>query len=153
MLSWKVAEVFERDTTAAGSIGSGYTYSGHPVGAAAALACIAETKRLNVIENAATRGTQLFKGLKNLAAKHEIIGDVRGGYGLMSALELTSDRKSKAAPDKATVDAIYKKSYANGVMIRVSGPNVILSPPLVISEAEVDTVIAALDAAFLALSR
>ena len=153
MLNWKVAEIFERDTTGAGAIGSGYTYSGHPVGAAAALACIAETKRLNVTKNAAARGTQIFKGLKNLAVKHEIIGDVRGGYGLMSALELTSDRKTKAKPIKATVDDIYQRVYENGVMIRVSGPNIILSPPLVISEAEVNTVIAALDTALTAVSQ
>ena len=153
MLNCKVAEVFEKDTTGAGAIGSGYTYSGHPVGAAAALACIAETKRLNVTENAAARGAQLFTGLKNFAAKHEIVGDVRGGYGLMSAVELTSDRKTKAKPLKATVDAIYQQAYENGVMIRVSGPNIILSPPLIISEAEVNAVIAALDAAFTAVGR
>lgn len=153
MLNCKVAEVFEKDTTGAGAIGSGYTYSGHPVGAAAALACIAETKRLNVTENAAARGAQLFTGLKNLTAKHEIVGDVRGGYGLMSAVELTSDRKTKAKPLKATVDAIYQQAYENGVMIRVSGPNIILSPPLIISEAEVNAVIAALDAAFTAVGR
>ena len=153
MLNCKVAEVFEKDTTGAGAIGSGYTYSGHPVGAAAALACIAETKRLNVTENAAARGAQLFTGLKNLTAKHEIVGDVRGGYGLMSAIELTSDRKTKAKPLKATVDAIYQQAYENGVMIRVSGPNIILSPPLIVSEAEVNAVIAALDAAFTAVGR
>ncbi len=153
MLNCKVAEVFEKDTTGAGAIGSGYTYSGHPVGAAAALACIAETKRLNVTENAAARGAQLFTGLKNLTAKHEIVGDVRGGYGLMSAVELTSDRKTKAKPLKATVDAIYQQAYENGVMIRVSGPNIILSPPLVVSEAEVDIVIAALDMALTAVSQ
>ena len=153
MLNCKVAEVFEKDTTGAGAIGSGYTYSGHPVGAAAALACIAETKRLNVTENAAARGAQLFTGLKNFAAKHEIVGDVRGGYGLMSAVELTSDRKTKAKPLKATVDAIYQQAYENGVMIRVSGPNIILSPPLIISEAEVNAVIAALDGAFTAVGR
>ena len=153
MLNCKVAEVFEKDTTGAGAIGSGYTYSGHPVGAAAALACIAETKRLNVAENAAARGAQLFTGLKNFAAKHEIVGDVRGGYGLMSAVELTSDRKTKAKPLKTTVDAIYQQAYENGVMIRVSGPNIILSPPLIISEAEVNAVIAALDAAFTAVGR
>jgi len=153
MLNCKVAEVFEKDTTGAGAIGSGYTYSGHPVGAAAALACIAETKRLNVTENAAARGAQLFTGLKNLTAKHEIVGDVRGGYGLMSAVELTSDRKTKAKPLKATVDAIYQQAYENGVMIRVSGPNIILSPPLIVSEAEVNAVIAALDAAFTAVGR
>ena len=151
MLNSKVAEVFERDTTGVGAVGSGYTYSGHPVGAAAALACIAETKRLNVTENAAVRGMQMFKGLKKLATKHEMIGDVRGGYGLMSAVELTSDRKTKAKPVKASVDAIYQKAYENGVIIRISGPNVILSPPLIISETEVNCIITALDTAFTAV--
>ena len=151
MLNSKVTEVFERDTTGVGAIGSGYTYSGHPVGAAAALACIAETKRLNVTENAAARGMQMFKGLKKLATKHEMIGDVRGGCGLMSAVELTSDRKTKAKPVKASVDAIYQKAYENGVIIRISGPNVILSPPLVISKTEVNCIITALDTAFTAV--
>jgi adenosylmethionine-8-amino-7-oxononanoate aminotransferase len=54
---------------------------------------------------------------------------------------------------KATVDDIYQRVYENGVMIRVSGPNIILSPPLVISEAEVNTVIAALDTALTAVSQ
>ncbi len=147
MLNEMVAEVFENDTSGAGSIGSGYTYSGHPVGAAAALACIHETKRLAVNENAAARGTQLFDGLKALAEKHDIIGDVRGGHGLMTAIELTSDRTTKAAPDKAIAGAIYKDTYANGVMVRVSGPNIILSPPLIITEGETVKIIAALDGA------
>ncbi len=147
MLNDLVAEVFENDTSGAGAIGSGYTYSGHPVGAAAAVACIKETQRLAVNENAAARGAQMFEGLKALAEKHEIIGDVRGGHGLMTAMELTSDRATKAAPDKALVGSIYKDTYASGVMVRVSGPNIILSPPLVISEAETSKVIDALDAA------
>ncbi len=148
MLNEEIARTFETDTTGAGAIGSGYTYSGHPVGAAAALACIAETKRLAVNENAAARGKQMFEGLRALADKHEMIGDVRGGHGLMTAIEMTSNRQSKAPPEKAAVGAVYQKTYDKGVMIRVSGPNIILSPPLIISEAEVNAVIAALDSAF-----
>ena len=147
MLNEKVTDVFENDTSGAAAIGSGYTYSGHPVGAAAAVACIKETQRLAVNENAAARGKQMFEGLKSLIEKHEIIGDVRGGHGLMTAIELTSDRATKAAPDKAVAGAIYNDTCANGVMVRVSGPNIILSPPLVISEGETAKVIAALDAA------
>ena len=146
MLNEKVADVFEQDQTAGGMIGSGYTYSGHPVGAAAAIACIAETKRLNVIDNAASRGRQLHEGLSQLAQKHDIVGDVRGGHGLMCALELTSDKATKSMPDKAVAAQIYKTTYENGVMVRVSGPNIILSPPLVITEAEVTGILNALDA-------
>jgi len=147
MLNNKVAEVFENDKTGGAAIGSGYTYSGHPVGAAAAIACLNETQRLDVPVNAAIRGTQMIEGLRKLADKHEIVGNVRGGHGLMSALELTSDRATKAAPDKATVGKVYKTAYENGVMIRISGPNIILSPALVISEAEVSQIIGALDVA------
>jgi hypothetical protein len=150
MLNQKIAEVFESDTTGQASIGSGYTYSGHPVGAAAAIACVKETLRLKVNENAAVRGIQIFDGVKRLAEKYEIIGDVRGGHGLMTALELTSDRTTKAAPKKDKLNAIYKAIYQNGVMVRVSGPNVILSPPLVISEKETAMIIDAIDAAMAA---
>lgn len=69
----------------------------------------------------------------------------------MSALELTSNRKTKVKPVKATVDAIYQKAYENSVMIRISGPNVILSTPSVISETEVNTVISALETTFTAV--
>ena len=150
MLNQKIAEAFEEDTTGKAAIGSGYTYSGHPVGAAAAIACVKETLRLEVNKNAASRGKQIFEGVKGLVEKYEIIGDVRGGHGLMTALELTSDRNTKSAPKKDKVNAIYKSIYQNGVMVRVSGPNVILSPPLVISEKETAIIIDAIDAAMAA---
>lgn len=145
MVSDHVAEAFENDTSGKGAIGSGYTYSGHPVGAAAAIACLKETERLNVKDNAAARGKQLFEGLRKLFMKHELIGDVRGGHGLMCALELVSDRATKAPIDKATIGKVHKTAYDNGAMIRVSGNNIILSPPLVLSEAHVETILGALD--------
>jgi hypothetical protein len=146
MISEQVAQVFESDETGKAAIGHGYTYSGHPVGAAAALATLAETKRLNVNENAAARGAELHAGLLALQQKHSAIGDVRGGHGLMHAVELVSDRATKAAPDKATPGRIQKAAYQAGAMIRVSGPNIILSPPLVLTSADVQTILSALDA-------
>lgn len=151
MISDGVSEVFENDTTGKGAIGSGYTYSGHPVGAAAAIACLHETQRLNVKENAAARGEQLFAGLQDLAAKHDVIGDVRGGYGLMCALELVSDRGTKAPIDKPSIGQVQKAAYEAGAMIRVSGNNIILSPPLVLSESDVSTILTALDQGFKSL--
>lgn len=150
MISAAVAELFENDTSGKGAIGSGYTYSGHPVGAAAAIACLKETLRLEIKDNAAARGAQLIKGLKALQQKHGIIGDVRGGHGLMCALELVSDRKSKAPIDKAVIGRIYHKTMKAGVMVRVSGPNIILSPPLIIDASHVDAIVAALDHGFTA---
>jgi adenosylmethionine-8-amino-7-oxononanoate aminotransferase len=150
MISDKVAEVFEGDTSGKGAIGSGYTYSGHPVGAAAAVACLKETGRLRVKDNAAERGTQLFQGLLALQDKYSAIGDVRGGHGLMCALELVADRQTKAPIDKKIIGAVHRTTYENGALIRVSGNNIILSPPLVLSAADVDTILSALDAGFAA---
>lgn len=151
MISEQVAEVFEGDASGKAAIGHGYTYSGHPVGAAAALACLRETKRLNVKDNAAARGAQLFDGLKALQAKYELIGDVRGGHGLMLALELVGDRASKKPVDKSVPGKIQKATYAAGAMIRVSGPNIILSPPLVLTEADAQVILDALEAGFKAV--
>ncbi|MEM9012787.1 MAG: aspartate aminotransferase family protein [Pseudomonadota bacterium] len=146
MISEEVAQVFEANGDAAGTIGSGYTYSGHPVGAAAAVACLTETLRLDVPTNATARGAQLYDGLRALAEKHEVIGDVRGGHGLMCAIELVADRETKAPADKATGLRVQEAAYRNGAMIRVSGPNIILSPPLIIAEADIAAILDGLDA-------
>ncbi|PKP75943.1 MAG: aspartate aminotransferase family protein [Alphaproteobacteria bacterium HGW-Alphaproteobacteria-6] len=151
MVADAVAEVFESDTTGKGAIGSGYTYSGHPVGAAAAIACLQETERQQVHLNAAARGDQLFAGLQALMARHEVIGDVRGGHGLMCALELVADRASKTPIDKKTIGKVHRATYEAGVMIRVSGNNIILSPPLVVSETDVAKILSALEAGFSSL--
>jgi len=146
MIADHVAEVFEKDETGRAAIGHGYTYSGHPVGAAAAIACLAETRRLNVAENAAARGAELYAGIRALKDRHDAIGDVRGGHGLMLALELVSDRATKAAPDKSVAAKVQAAAYQAGAMIRVSGPNIILSPPLVLTSADAQVILGALDA-------
>ncbi len=149
MLGDRMIEAFEENPSA--KIGHGYTYSGHPVGAAAALACLAETKRLNVVENAAARGTQLYDGCLKLMKKHDIIGDVRGGHGLMTAVEMVSDRATKKPIDPGSAMKVQEIAYQSGAMVRVSGPNLILSPPLVLTEADADTILSALDAGFSAI--
>lgn len=140
-----IAQAFETDKTSFGAIGHGYTYSGHPVGCAAGLAALGETKRLKLNENAAARGIELAAALEVLKAKHQVIGDVRS-KGLMAALELVSDRATKMPADKKTMAAVADATYEAGVMIRVSGNNIILSPPLIITSADVATIADALDA-------
>jgi putrescine---pyruvate transaminase len=144
MISEKVVETFENNDDAFGNIGHGYTYSAHPVGAAAALAALAETKRLNVADNAAARGDELLAGCKDLMSRHEGVGDVRG-KGLMVCLELVEDRASKTAVAKSVMGEVFEKTYEAGVMVRVSGNNVILSPPLILTADNVSTIVTALD--------
>ena len=148
MLGDRLVDAFEGNAEA--KIGHGYTYSGHPVGAAAALACLAEMQRQNVTETAAARGAQLYQGCLALQEKYEAIGDVRGGHGLMTAIEVVSNRAAKTA-DGATAMQVQEVAYRAGAMVRVSGPNIILSPPLVLSEADASAILSALDAGFAAL--
>ena len=82
LMSDQLAEVFENDRSADGGIFHGYTYSAHPVGAAAVTACLSETLRLDTKTNAAARGAQLYQGVKKLQDKYDVVGDVRGGEGL-----------------------------------------------------------------------
>ena len=143
MVSEAFAEVFEKGPADTASIFHGYTYSAHPVGAAAALACIRESQRLAINENAAPRGAQLFEGLEALKSKYDVVGDVRGGHGLMSALELVGEGKTPASMD--VVGHVAAKAYEAGAMVRVGGNNILMSPPLIIEEDEVNTILSALD--------
>ncbi len=148
MISDQVAAAFETGETDA-TIGHGYTYSGHPVGAAAALATLGVyAERPDLTENAAARGTQMYEGLKALKEKYDLIGDVRGGHGLMMAIECVSDRATRVPADKGTVSRVFEETYAAGAMIRMSGHNLIMSPSLILNEDEANSILAALDAGF-----
>ena len=144
LMSETLVDAFESDKTGKASIGHGYTYSGHPVGAAAALATLAEMKCRDVPRNAAARGKELMAGLERLKARHALVGDVRG-KGLMAALELVSDRVKKTPAAKDVVQRVFETTYARGVMVRVSGNTMILSPPLIITAEHVARIIDALD--------
>lgn len=69
----------------------------------------------------------------------------------MLAIELVGDRASKSAPPKAQPGVVQAAAYQAGAMVRVSGPNIILSPPLVLTEADAQVILDALDAGFAAL--
>jgi putrescine---pyruvate transaminase len=145
LLNEKVVEVFEQDKSSFGNIGHGYTYSAHPVGAAAALACIPLFEKHDVARNAAARGAEMLAAAEALKAKHAIVGDVRG-KGLMTALEIVADTAKKTPAAKDTMQKIFDGAYDADVMIRISGNTIILSPPLVITAGDVAAIIAAVDA-------
>lgn len=150
MIHARVAEVFESGGGMA-SVDTGYTYSGHPVGAAAALACLAETNRIKPWENAAARGPELKAGLEALAAQYDVVGDVRG-EGLMCAMEFVGDRAAKTPAAPAVSATFQKAAYEAGTMIRVSGPNAIFSPPLIVTAEDVQTMLASAEAGLRAVS-
>ncbi|WP_435139767.1 aminotransferase class III-fold pyridoxal phosphate-dependent enzyme [Pseudopelagicola sp. nBUS_19] len=150
MFSDMVAEVFESDNSEAHGIFHGYTYSAHPVGAAAVVATLSETLRLDARSNAEARGTQLYQGALELAKKYDIIGDVRGGHGLMTGIELVANKAAKTPMDGATMQRVHQAAYEAGTMVRLGGNNILMSPPLTISETEVNTILSALSTGFAA---
>ncbi|MGB0798074.1 MAG: aminotransferase class III-fold pyridoxal phosphate-dependent enzyme [Planktomarina sp.] len=142
LVSDKVAEAFESDQSGEAGIYHGYTYSAHPVGMAAVSACLSETIRLDLKTHAAARGDQLFAGLQKLMSEFNIIGDVRGGHGLMAAIELVSDRDSKTPMEMGGVKRIQGATYDAGTMVRIGGNNLMASPPLTLTSDDVDKILA-----------
>ena len=70
----------------------------------------------------------------------------------MTAMEMVSDRDTKKPIDGGTAATVQEVAYQNGAMVRVSGPNLILSPALVLTEDDANTILAALDAGLKAAS-
>ncbi|MCW6507819.1 aminotransferase class III-fold pyridoxal phosphate-dependent enzyme [Lichenifustis flavocetrariae] len=147
----RVERAFKADNSAMGTISHGYTYSGHPVGCAAALACLRETAALDVVTTARREGDYLLAAFRGMADRFETIGNVRG-KGLMMAIEVVSDRAVKTPAGKTYMAALAKATYEAGALVRVLGHTIILSPALVIKRHECDEIVAALQAAFAAAS-
>lgn len=122
----------------------GFTYNGHPVCCAAGLKNIEIIEREGLVENAARMGSHLLSRLEELR-EFDLVGDVRG-LGLMAAIELVSDRDKKTGfnpPGKAGL-MVTGKAYQSGLICRNTYDTVTLSPPLVISKEEIDTIVAIL---------
>ena len=145
----RVAEGFLKGDAGLGSIGHGYTYSGHPVAAAAGLATLDILEREDVIGNAARQGEHLMARLRDIVSRSRLVGDVRG-VGLMVCLELVADqgRKTPLPRGAKEVAAVARSAYRRGAMVRTSGSNIIMSPALTISREEIDALCDALDGAF-----
>jgi putrescine aminotransferase len=151
-LSHKVADAFLDDSSGAGTIAHGYTYSGHPVAAAAALATLDVLESQDVAGNAARVGAHLQARLADFAQRFSFVGDVRG-RGLMSGIEMVSDKAARTSLTRSSdiPQRVAREAYQRGAMVRISGPNMILSPPLVITREEIDHLVDILEASFAAV--
>jgi putrescine---pyruvate transaminase len=147
MVNERINDAYMTNTDPFGGLFHGYTYTGHPVGCAAALATLDETYEANLAGNAKEVGSYLISRLKGLQDKYEMIGEVRG-VGLMMSLDLVSDRSTKAPAAKELMGPLADHAWEAGVMIRVSGNVIIMSPPLVLTKEEADKIADGLDYAF-----
>ncbi len=122
----------------------GYTYSGHPVASAVALKNIEILKRDKIIARVKKRiGPYFQRRMRETFADHPLVGEVRG-IGLLAAIELVADRAERRIfPRERNVGIICRDhSFENGLIMRAIRDTMVLAPPLVITEAEVEKVLA-----------
>lgn len=129
---------------------TGLTYCGHPLSCAAGVAAIEAYAEEKLIERSRSLGKSLCESLLQMQARHPVIGDVRGGHGLFAVLELVRDRASREplAPwpeTHAALKALVAEALDAGVSFATRGNLIILAPPLVISEADLDDALSLLD--------
>ena len=122
-----------------GIFGHGYTYSSHPVPAAVALETLKIYEERDIVAQARSVGPRMQAGIRS-HADHPLIGEARG-IGLIGAVELVRDKTTKESFDpKAGVAAhLVRRAQHHGAILRnMPGDVVAFSPPLIISEAEID---------------
>jgi len=119
-----------------------YTYSGHATCCAVGLRNLEILEKEGLVENAAKMGARLLAGMQTLM-EFKAVGEVRG-LGLMVAVELVADRTTKAAFDPAqkVIGRVKAALEERGLFTRVVRDIILLAPPLVISAAQVDRIIA-----------
>ncbi len=126
-----------------GEFNHGYTYSGHPVACAVALANIGLIRSLGLVEHVHDEvGPYLAQQYRSLA-EHPLVGDAET-CGLMGALLLVKDKKSGAAfPPELEIGMVCRgHCFREGLVMRAVGERMIVAPPLVITRAQIDEMVA-----------
>jgi adenosylmethionine-8-amino-7-oxononanoate aminotransferase len=149
----KVVEAFRKGS---GLFQHGHTYIGHPVACAAALAVQRVIKRDGLLDQVKARGRYLARRLCESLGESVHVGDIRG-RGLLMAVELVEDRASKRPFDpKLRLHARIKaEAMARGLMVYPMGgtidgergDHVLLAPPFIATEADLDAIVERLSAA------
>jgi L-2,4-diaminobutyrate transaminase len=128
-----------------GAFAHGFTYSGHPVGAAAAMANLDILLGEDLVGNAARVGEYLQRRLREAFAGHPLVGEVRG-IGLIAGLELVADKATKRLfPAEVKVaHRVAQRCMEEGLVARAlpAGHVIAFSPPLCVTREQVDEVIA-----------
>src|SRR5690606_32707095 len=125
-------------------------YCGHPLSCAAGVAALQAYEDGNLIERSRLLGRRMFAALKDMQSRRPLIGDVRGGHGLFAVVELVADRETRAPlapwPQMApSLKHLLQKALELGVSFAARGNLLILAPPLVIAEDELDDALALLE--------
>ncbi len=145
IVSERVWDVIERGSRERGAMNHGWTYSGHPVCAAAALTNLDIIEREQLVSHAADVGAYLQERLHAEFDAHPLVGNVRG-VGMLAALELMADKTERKpfAPALKAGQRVAQAALARGLIVRALGTNDIVgfAPPLVATRADIDEIVA-----------
>jgi 4-aminobutyrate--pyruvate transaminase len=120
-----------------GNFAHGYTYSGHPVATAVALEALKIYEETDIVGHVRDVSPDLLAGIRKLA-DHPLVGHVNG-VGLIAGLELVADKAARRPfPAEVRIGAVADRmAKKHGLILRVIGNRLALSPPLIITRAEV----------------
>ena len=143
VISPAIAEIFDEAV-----FPGGLTYSGHPLAMAAIVGAIDAMESEGIVENAAHIGRDILgPGLAALAAKHDVIGEVRG-LGVFWALDLVSDADARTPLSAAGIAALKGKLLSLGLLPFTADNRLHVVPPCVVTDAEAERALAIYDQAF-----
>lgn len=146
IVSDRMWEVLVQGSDKMGPIGHGWTYSAHPICAAAGVANLKLIDELKLVENAGSTGTYFRKALQDALGGHKHVGEIRG-EGLMAAIEFVEDRDDHKFfdPSLKIGAQVSTALLANGVIGRAMPEGDILgfAPPLCLTTEEADKIVAA----------
>lgn len=139
MVSDRVAKVLERN----GEFAHGFTYSGHPVACAVAIANIKLMQKENIVSRVHDRIAPYLQRRWSELGQLPIVGETRG-KGMVAALEIVQNKQDNSRFPAAARAGLTCREFCfnNGLVMRAVGDTMIISPPLVITETEVDNLVA-----------
>jgi putrescine aminotransferase len=136
----RVAKVLINET---GEFYHGFTYSGHPVACAVALANLDIIEREGLVDRAAFMGRVLRETLRAALGEHPMVGEIRG-VGLIGAIELVADKRTRRFFQNRGRTGMICRDYCfeNELIMRAVRDTMVFSPPLTISHEEIDLLVA-----------
>lgn len=136
LVSDEIYHALSNPTIEGSGFSMGYTYSGHPVAAAAALANIEIMEKEKICDHVKDVGIYFQSELAKLSGL-PMVGDVRGHH-LMAAVEFVSDKQTGASlpPESKITDRVFHTAREKGVIVRPVGNTIIMSPPLIFSKQD-----------------
>lgn len=145
LINEKIFQAMLTESDKVGSFAHGYTYAGHPVAAAVAMEVQRIYQEMDIVNRARRMGDVLARRLDGLRS-HPLIGHM-DGRGLLWGMQVVKDRATRTLFDPALGmgQKIGDHTRKHGAIVRIIGDRIVLAPPLIISEDEIDKLVGALE--------